>query len=260
MFEEPTVQDFSLQLHDVAGAAGKKFGSRISDIKSEMSRNGRLNSGATVMQILDAMDDSFDVAANGMLAELTLSVERTSLPKTELREITENLLRQLSQILSRVAKLQLHGFMNDSSISIVASERFELLFERTERLIRKFAVGLWRSTDQVSGPVTNTVTAGTIIDSVQQATTSSSATVTVNQASVELKHALSAFEQALATSHIDPAEGEIGAELATLKAQLSKQTPSSVVIQEAGKSLRSLTENIVAGAASPHVTTTAKAL
>jgi hypothetical protein len=61
--------------------------------------------------------------------------------------------------------------------------------------------------------------------------------------------ALHAFETELSKVVIDDRTrlDELAADVATIKAQLSKSSPSLTILQEAGKSLRKITERVVAG-------------
>lgn len=64
--------------------------------------------------------------------------------------------------------------------------------------------------------------------------------------------AISGFEAALGREKIAPeVREEIAAEVATIKAQLMKSTPSKSIIAEAGKSLRGISEGALGGALTP---------
>lgn len=76
----------------------------------------------------------------------------------------------------------------------------------------------------------------------------------VNIDAQAIRQALSDFEGALPWEDFDPTQvAEIRAEVETIKAQLGKAAPSSTILQESGRSLRAIMENLVASAAQPFV-------
>src|SRR5262249_6246003 len=77
----------------------------------------------------------------------------------------------------------------------------------------------------------------------------------------EAKSALAAFEAAMKTVQLSkPQSDEVMAELNTISAQLSKPSPSLVILQEAGRSLRNIVEGVAAGLMTPSVLAVAPAL
>ncbi len=89
---------------------------------------------------------------------------------------------------------------------------------------------------------------------IQQATTESTQVVVHSIDISKIASAAAKLEEALDTAELPRnVAAEIRSDLATIKAQLAKASPSRQILAEAGKSLRNLTEGIVAGAMTSRV-------
>jgi hypothetical protein len=83
--------------------------------------------------------------------------------------------------------------------------------------------------------------------------------ITLNVQSIT--NALADFESAISTAGL-PAKtiDELMADVRTIRAQLAKPSPSRLIIQEAGKSLRNVVEGMAGGMLTPAAMTAAAAL
>lgn len=85
---------------------------------------------------------------------------------------------------------------------------------------------------------------------VQANSPGASAHVSINVG--EVGPALASLEAALGTAAIGQQDrAEIDAEIATIRAQLTKPSPSTIVLKESGRTLRSILENLTASAVQP---------
>jgi hypothetical protein len=72
---------------------------------------------------------------------------------------------------------------------------------------------------------------------------------------------LTSFESAIATAGLlAKTVEELMGDVETIRAQLQKPSPSRLIIQEAGRSLRNVVEGMTGGMLAPAVTTAAAAL
>ena len=83
---------------------------------------------------------------------------------------------------------------------------------------------------------------------VQQSVSNSTQTAII--ANGEVREALSNFDRLLRPLIKDSLHSEFDAEIKTIEAQLAKSAPSSSILMEAGKSLRSIVEGVAAGSLS----------
>ena len=108
----------------------------------------------------------------------------------------------------------------------------------------------------------NSITVGTMIgSSIAQASPGAKQTVEFTLNIETATTASARFEAAIATTPL-PANTveELKGDIHTIRAQLQKPSPSRLIIQEAGKSLRHVVEGIAGGMLTPTVATTATAL
>ena len=92
----------------------------------------------------------------------------------------------------------------------------------------------------------NSITVGNMTGNIQQGSPGASQSFEFKLNVEAARTALHAFETELSKIVIDDRTrlDELAADVATIKAQLSKSSP---ILQEAGKSLRKITESVVAG-------------
>ena len=95
----------------------------------------------------------------------------------------------------------------------------------------------------------NSITVGNMTGNIQQGSPGASQSFEFKLNVEAARTALHAFETELSKIVIDDRTrlDELAADVATIKAQLSKSSPSLTILQEAGKSLRKITESVVAG-------------
>jgi hypothetical protein len=96
---------------------------------------------------------------------------------------------------------------------------------------------------------------------IQQGSPGAKQTVEFKVEIKTVEKALAAFESAIQTAELPPPKAaELMADVQTIKAQLAKPSPSGLIIQEAGKSLRNVVEGIAGGLLTPAVTAAGAAL
>jgi len=96
---------------------------------------------------------------------------------------------------------------------------------------------------------------------IQQGSPGAKQTVEITLNVESVTNALAGFASAIATAALPPKTvEELKGDIHTIRAQLQKPSPSRLIIQEAGKSLRNVVEGMTGGMLAPAVTTAAAAL
>jgi hypothetical protein len=108
----------------------------------------------------------------------------------------------------------------------------------------------------------NSITIGNMTGSaIQQGSPGANQTVEFKLEAHAVQSALAAFESAVTSAGLpSPKAAELMADVQTIKSQLAKPSPSTLIVQEAGKSLRNVVEGIAGGMLTPAVTAAAVAL
>ena len=119
--------------------------------------------------------------------------------------------------------------------------------------LRQFDVGFRDPAEPETPPMANATNIGTMTGSViLQASPSATQTVEMKVGVMAISTALSTLEHELSKAQIGAnAMTELSADIATIKAQLSKPSPSIRILQESGRSVRNIVEGITAGILTP---------
>jgi hypothetical protein len=128
--------------------------------------------------------------------------------------------------------------------------------------MRQFDVGFFEPLEPEVPRVHNAINIGAMTGStIQQGSPGANQAVQFLLHIEPARAALAAFETAIQGTSMAPAMvDEIAADVQTIKAQLSKPAPSVSIIQEAGRSLRSVLEGVAGGLLTPAVMAAAPAL
>ena len=262
MFTDPTLELFREFIQSHLDQAAEHAVRAVDQIWAQHAARGLLNSGATVKRSLEAAQEAFEKGADAALGELRRAVERTRLDRDELRRITQNELGTFASRAKAAAKpQQLRKF--GSGVDKAVNEGLAKIDERLAFKLRQFDAGFFVPAEpEVPPSVQNTMTIGNMYGGAAQQGTHSSmqtATSTVNVSATSA--ALGSLEAALAELNLhDKVRADLDAEIATLRAQLSKSKPSTSILREAGGSLRSIVEGITASIAAPQVVAAVAAL
>jgi hypothetical protein len=110
--------------------------------------------------------------------------------------------------------------------------------------------------------VANSITIGSMTGStIQQGSPGAQQTVSITFNIESITNALDRFASAIATGALpEKTVNELVGDVQTIRAQLAKPSPSRIIIQEAGKSLRNVVEGIAGGMLTPAAMTAAAAL
>lgn len=134
-----------------------------------------------------------------------------------------------------------------SSLRQAAEKPLEQMRSQIEAHIAKYEAGVGAGKRNSAPMTVNVVHANTIVGGVQQAGASSKQNSAVTITTGEIEVALQRLEDAL-KDHADTAlERAVTGDIATMRAQLTKAEPNSTILQEAGRSIRTVCEGALGG-------------
>ena len=115
--------------------------------------------------------------------------------------------------------------------------------------LRQFAVGFLDPDEPVARPLaTHNIHVQSMVGgAIQQGTTGSTQNVSTTINLGDVRAAFAQLNDALKSAELPtPADSEMRADLDTIKPQLNKEAPSTTILQEAGRSLRTSSEGLAA--------------
>jgi hypothetical protein len=247
MFSNATLDDFATRLDWHLNNAIVAGQDEIGSIDSKMSASGTCHSGARIKLAFKVALAEHDKGIISGLGELRRIVGRGVLDKTELRRIAYERLHIFTDRMKILVKLD---NFRGAIPTTVLDDFYSSFDQKLTYLLRQFDVGF----EELRLPEepymsNNSITIDTMLGGgIQQGTRNSSQ---VNTAKFDASAALSALaklQAELATTSLSPDIEELQADLATIKVQLQKAQPNSTILTEAVRSVRNVTEGIVAGA------------
>jgi hypothetical protein len=260
VFAQPTINDF-LALIDWHIAKAVDRGERaVAQIRAEGTRSGQ--TGRTISLSIDAVRKEFEAGIDAVLGELKRAIRKTTLDRDELRQYAVQRLMQFATTAQAIT--QMDQFRRQSEgINKYIDEQFLSFNQHLQFAIRQFDVGLLDPPEpEVPVLASNSINIGNMTGStIQQGSPGAQQRVEFKLNIDAAARALTAFELALSAAPL-PLKmlDELMPDVKTIRAQLSKPSPTVSIIQEAGKSIRNVFEGIAAGMLTPEVLAAAPAL
>ena len=255
MFDEPTIDDFLALIDWHIAKALKSAHQAVDRVTAEFSKAGAFHSSGRIRHSIEAVRTAFDGGVEAVLGELKRTIQKNKLNPKELRQHAEQRLSKFANDAKDVARI-------DGSMGLDLRPRLAEFDQHLEFALRQFDVGFFDRPEPENPPIANAITIETMTGSVIQQG-SPGATQTVQQ-KVDVKSvttALNTLESELSRVQIDNTTlTELSADIATIKAQLSKPSPSMRILQEAGRSVRNVIEGIAGGILTPEVIAAVTAL
>jgi hypothetical protein len=261
VFHEPTFDDYSNWIDWHISRAHKRAQEAVNLVRGQFAQGGRFQSGARVLNSIDASRKEFEAGVETVLGELKRSIKRTTLDRQELRRITAERLTDFVE--KSKAAAHVSGDQGVRGMQKHVIEQFAAFDQYLQFALRQFDVGNLDPVEPEVPPVTNnSINVGTMTGSVIQQGSpgaSQSGDFKVNVEAVTA--ALHDFESELSKQTLDGDKmAAIAADVATVKAQLTKPSPSMTILREAGKSIRNIVEGIAATLITPEFITVTAAL
>jgi hypothetical protein len=260
VFAEPTINDF-LDLIDwhIAKARGRAVQS-VNQVRGTAAASGALVSGRTVILICEAVRREFDSGVDAVLGELKRVIRTTKLDRADLRQHAVQRLMNFEIAAKAIARTP---ETSDSAMSKYLDEQFSALDSQLKFSVRQFDVGFFDPAEPEIPPVANnSITIGNMTGStIQQGSPGAKQSVQFTLNIEPARSALTAFESSIKGANLPAIMlGELLADVHTIRAQLSKPSPTLSIVQEAGRSLRNVVEGVAAGILTPGVVAVAPAL
>lgn len=209
-------------------------------------------SGNSHVQIgsFEIANDGFDTAIDIALGQFKRITRGEDSNHGLFREATDASLRSF---VAKVQEALMPGPGAMPGTGDLLKKRLPELSSYLERALHWYDVGLLEvSEPQVPISMTNSIHVGgnMIGSAIQQGAEGSSQNTQI--ATGDITSSLGNLERALSEISIAEAErASLAADVKTIRAQLEKPDPSRTIIVEAGRSIRSIVENIVASAITP---------
>jgi len=208
---------------------------------------GTLNSGGTLKHGVAAMEQ---VLSDYLAATMALA-DRWAGPSLPIARAREMIVAHLSSIVAELATTETAYRVGTRRPSDSALKAMEGLVsqarQRLEAKLREFELGADTNRNARVASVTNIVHATNIIGGVQQAGGSA---IQANTVSLSAEAIAASLDHLFA--HLTDAPHELLAELepeaATIRSQLVKPTPNATIVQEAGRTIRTVLEGAIGGA------------
>jgi hypothetical protein len=246
VFAEPTIDDFLARIDWHISNALDKAGAEIARVRSEATLAGGFGSGRMVLLNIEAARKAFDGGVDTTLGELKRTIRMTKLDPQKLRELVGQRLTKFAAAAKATAQIDnpVTGGLADYS-----QEQFADFDKYLQFSLRQFDVGFHDPSEPEVPPIsTSSITVGTMTGNIQQGSPGATQTFELKVNIEAAQAALRIFEAELNKCEVDDrARQELAADIATIKAQLSKRSPSVSILHEAGKSVRSVVEGVVTG-------------
>ena len=243
MFAEPTIEDFVARIDWHVSNALNRAHKSVGQIRSEAAAKGWLQSGRRYLVSIEAVRKEFEVGIETVLGELKRALRDTELDKHVLRETAEQHLMKFAEDAKEAARVtDIAGF--DGHV-----KGFEELDRYLRFALRQFDVGFSDPPEPEVPPVTkNTINVNNMAGNIQQNSPGATQTFEFKLNVAAAHAALQTFKSELSKNEIDDrVRQDLAADIATIKAQLSKPSPSVPILHETGKSVRNVVEGAVAG-------------
>lgn len=231
------------QMHDleVIIASGRE------KVLAEASMKGLTGSGATIRKGVSALEEGLSGHVKRMI-ELTQSWPGPNLSVEETRKLIVDHSRAA---LDKFVTSEMAYRIGSREIGVGAQNALEALVnqvrDKLSAQVREFELGANLAQDRHSASVVNIIHAQHIIGGVQQSGRDAFQTNSVNLSAELIEAALGHL-----IAHVETVSPELMSEIkhdvATIRSQLAKPEPSSTIVQESGRTIRTVLEGAFGGA------------
>jgi hypothetical protein len=261
MYAEPTINDFLAMIGRPLEAAIKRAQGAVEQVARDAARTGQ--TGYSVVQTFDVVRKEFDSGVQATLGRLRQVAKDTSLDRSELRQLAAQRLENFAIAAKSVTNPdRLKGLGRSPGLAQYVDEQLTAFDSELAFQLRQFDVGFFTPHGQEVPQVSNSINVNNMIGSaIAQGSPSAKQSVEFTLDAGTARAALATFETDLkATPLSEATRASLGPEIETLRAQLSKPSPSKAIVREAGQTLRNIVEGIGAGLLTPETAAAATAL
>lgn len=261
MYDEPTINDFLAMIGRPLQATIKRAQEAAEQVARDAARTGQ--TGNSVVQTFEAVRKEFDSGVQATLGHLRRVATDTNLDRAELRQLAVQQLMNFAIAAKSVTNPdRLKGLTRSPGLAQYVDEQLAAFDRELEFQVRQFDVGFFRPHEQEVSQVSNSINVNNMIGSaIMQSSPGAKQSVEFTLHTESARTALASFETALEAATISGAtRASLMPEIETLRAQLSKSSPSIAILREAGQTLRNIVEGIGAGLLTSEVAVAATAL
>jgi len=240
-----TMDDFIELIDQDIEKAMDRVHEAVNRVRSEFTRAGAFHGSRRALFSVKAAQTEFEAGVETVLGDLDWAVKDTLIDEGGLREQTEQRLTQFAEkvkVATRVDDMASRGVGDAITTGFLGIDKY------LKTALRLHEIGHRRKKAEEPLVVDNSIkVSGDMMGNIQHSSPGATQSFHLNVESA--RNAIDALEAELAKIAIsDHAQlNEIAGDVATIKGQLLKATPSLPILHEAGKSLRKITENVVAG-------------
>ena len=242
--KKPTLDHYAHWVNDHLQRSLTEIGQAVTAVASRHSAKGAYQSGATVVVTYQEAHALFEKGVKTALGQLKRAMRIADLNETQLRDKTEQLLRDYAEKAKAATR---PSILKQFAGAKLVDERLAAFDEKLNVALEHFDTGFLDPAEPELPP-SMSMTIGTVVGSaIQQGTTDSTQNVSTTINVGDVRAAFTQLNDALKSAELPaPVNSEMRADLDTIKAQLAKGTPNSTVLQEAGRSLRTVSEGLAA--------------
>ncbi len=135
----PTIRDFCESIDLICANAIVELGKRSAAVAAKAARNGALSNNRIVFEYVTALEEQWQEAANGAMAELRRWLNGGKIARSDLRNVAEQRLRAL--IPQLVAERSAEQFSNQAMLAS-ARERIAALPGNLDYRLRQFDIDM----------------------------------------------------------------------------------------------------------------------
>jgi hypothetical protein len=255
MFAEPHMNDFLDNIRWHLQRAADRGRTAVEEL---LAKPGTLGSPRAALMIFDAVRKEYDAGIETALGELKRCARIAKLDRRELRQATVQCLENFRLEMKSITQSDKYRSFGNPTV-----EKLDDFDQHLKFIVRQFDVGFLNPAEpEVPNVSDNSINIGSMHGSaIQQGSPHATQISHFNLNKDQARVALGALETALASLKLSgEIRDDISAELTTIRAQLSKSSPSHAILQQAGQSLRNVIEGITASLMTPAVIATAPAL
>jgi hypothetical protein len=167
LLAEPTFDDFASRIDWHIGCAVKRAQESVNLIRGQFAHAGRFQSGARVLNSIEAARREFETGVVTVLGELKRAIVKTSLDRHQLRRMTAEQLAGFAEKAKATAHVTGDQAMKGTQRQV--SELFNAFDRYLQFALRQFDVGFLDPVEPEVPPVTNnSINVGTMTGSVIQ--------------------------------------------------------------------------------------------
>ena len=250
LFAEPSIDDFIAWIDWHIAKALRSASEAVKLVEDQFSEAGAFHRSERIIRSIEAAQKQFEQGVEAVLGELKRTIRKNKMDPKELREHTgQRLLKFASDAKAEAAVCV------GQKLGPVSSKLLDEFEQHVKFALRQFDVGNFDPIEPEKPPMANAINIGTMTGSViQQGSPGATQRAELQLDIKAVTAAVGTLESELSKVHLnEDATAALAADIATIKAQLSKPSPSIRILQETGKSIRNVTEGITGGLLTPGV-------